>query len=485
MRPLMLTARLRTKGPLAVAGDEDLDETVDRPVLRDQHGHPRLTGTGVAGAVRAAARLRYGDRVAADRFGQAADDRDTGTASPIVVHSPEWIAPRTAPDAAPVIPVPDMRDHVGIDRERLTAKTGILYDEETWPYGLEFLLRFECDEPALPFLLGALEELDGPLGGLGAGPCPVAIHGVAVHRTDWSPARAVRDAITRHSQTDHAFWPTAGQSLRTSPPAPAERLVETVAATLDVTLCCVDPLLCTVPLDPSGGGGDNWPFTVTGFDAGTVKRAVAAPGDSVRGVLRQRIERAWNLAGRRIGGPWEKPTDLDHPVLRLFGWSPQGRDRTGQAGVLHVGDFVGRWQDDCDPDQLEEVVVYPRVAHDRLTHSTFGSAKWEDTAVRRRTQLAGRITIAPLDRQWDDLDLACVARGLADLHRGAAGIGRATHSGYGTVEVAEATLTFWSRTPAGLVQNGDRVPVVGLQWPDELREPLREAWKRAREATAA
>lgn len=478
MRSRLVTTTLHTCGGLAVGGEAD---AADRPVLRDQLGQPTLTGTGLGGALRAAARLRYGEEVTTAHFGHV--DGDDAETSPIVVHTPEWIAPPPAADGQPVAVVPDRRDHVAIDRERLTARPGSLFDEETWPTGLAFTLRFECDKASLPMLRGALEELSGPLGGLGAGACPVTVDltSAQVAHTDWSPRRSLQAALNRKVDGEHDRWPTTEpfdlpRAARSEAP---QQPRGPVAATFDLTVACTDPLLCSVPLDPSAEGGDNWPFSVTRLQNGHRERAAAIPAESLRGVLRQRVERAWHHAGRPGGDPWSAHPDPTHPVLRLFGRAPTGRDDAGHAGVLRVSDFVAAWHPHCDPDELPETTVYPRVGHDRLTFATLGSAKWEDTAVRRGTTLSGRLTLAPLDGRWDDTDLAGLVRGVTDLHHGLTGVGSDTQSGYGTLRVADATLRLWHRSVDGLKPHQSVDLREWGHWPDHLRERMADAWQHA------
>lgn len=460
---LVLTGELVTLGPLRIRSGLPAADT-DAPLRTDQLRRPLVPGTSLAGALRSACRRRDGAAAARELFGGAhGDDRP----SKIVVHD--------AVHKATLIPDPERRHHVGMDRERLAAVRGVLFDEEVWPQGLRLALRLEAPTAAVPQVLGALDELAGPRGGLGAGACPVVVKALRCARADRSPATAVAAALLRWSQPDHAPWPP--DNAQDLPPraAPTAKQPGIGWVKVDLTVRCNEPLAARVPLDPGGGHDqDNLPFTVTRLADGQVERTVGLPASSLRGVLRQRAERLCALAGRPIDHPWSEGLDIDHPVALLFGWAPAADE--GAAARLRVSDLVAAedWSS-LPPAEHPRTTTLQRVRIDRLTGSTLASGKFDDTVVRAGTRLRGTLAIAPADGSVvDPIEIALLAGALRDLARGTTGVGGSSHSGYGSLQVEHATLRWAELTD---LEPGDPVELGSeLHWPNQLVDPGREAW---------
>lgn len=468
----MVTATLVTEGPLAIhTGERGIRS--DLVVLVDQRGRPYLPGTALAGAIRAGSR-RVGSIDTDVVFGTIEVDDDTlterlGVPSRVTVHD--------APYVGPGAPTPDIRPHVGIDRATLAAKQGVLFDEETWPCGLQFQLRLEVPGDDLADVLAALDDLASPRGGLGGGACPVRIDDLRAVGTATSVARALDDAEARWDDAGAADWPDGPVRDVPGPtPSPADA-TEWIDIRLDAVLDA--PLAVRVPLDRSTGHDrDNVPFTVSRIDAkGEQQRTPAVPGSAMKGRLRQRAEYWCASAGLPAPDPWNPDPHDHHAVTSAFGRAPAGRDDAGgAAGSVRCHDWLCDEWFAGDADQHPVVVTVDRVALDRLTGSTFQSAKFQDTVVRAGTALTGRITIAPPDGSCvDDLDVALVVAGLRDLAHGVIGVGGGTRSGYGSIRIRGGTITERTNGRVREVSIGE-----DLVLPEAWSERVATAWQRYR-----
>jgi CRISPR/Cas system CSM-associated protein Csm3 (group 7 of RAMP superfamily) len=418
-------------------------------------------------------------------------------------------------DLPGLVPPRQLRQHVGIDRERLAAREAVKFDRETWPLGLRFRLALSLEgdeaEELLDPLLLALAELAGPLGGIGAGRCPVLVEELSVLRN--ATAAECRAAAER--RWDHPAEPEpVGAALRGSVDlrSPEGRVADggagpTAAVELRLTLRTLTPLLVREPLSPFEQAEDNVPFSVRcvagANGAAHIVRRPAIPGDSLLGVIRQRAERSLALAGLPGGDPFVDPhaegRDLTHPVLRTFGLVGSAEDAT--SGAVRVEDAVlvdrepgdGVWVEGDDRTAGEQpwAVSRPRVHIDRLTSAPLGSDKFDDTALSDGRELEVRITIAPSGRPFEDLDVALVAVGLRDVLAGAVGVGGSVRSGYGTLGLVAATLVEHVRPEEGgplrelppidlrSERSEDWAEGKGLDWGEGWTRRLDAAWRAA------
>ena len=216
-----------TTGPLAIhTGDQSAGEDTTLRISAD--GKPILPGTSVAGALRAAAQRRYGAPQADALFGRLVTDepeRSERVERGMLTGEPSRI---TVFDAtASTATEGQFRHRVGIDRATQAAKRGILFDQRVWPQGLRFDLRFECDDADLGPLRGAIEELLGPAGGIGAGACPLAAartdgqtHAATVGPALTFGAAAIAQAGNRWENPTSTPWPSTSEPCTTPPDAP-------------------------------------------------------------------------------------------------------------------------------------------------------------------------------------------------------------------------------------------------------------------------
>lgn len=510
---LHLRGTLVCVGALAI-GTGRRDVRSDQPVLADQRGLPVIPGSSLAGALRAAA-VRVHDAETVERLmgPSTIGGEDPAERSAVSVHD-------AVLDLPGLVPPRQLRQHVGIDRERLAAQEAVKFDRETWPLGLRFRLALSLEgdgtEELVDPLLLALAELTGPLGGIGSGRCPVAIEDLTVHR-----AAAAADVLAAAERRwDHPEEPEPlGASIRGpvdlhAPDGAGQGGVEgtTAAVELHLRLRTLSPLLVREPVSPFEQAEDNVPFSVRCVEGAAasarIVRRPAVPGDSLLGVIRQRAERALALAGLPGGDPFDdlraEDRDLAHPVLRTFGLVGSAEDSA--SGAVRVEDAVlvdraqddGVWVEAGDRTAGEQAwaVVRPRVHIDRLTSAPLGSAKFDDTALADGRDLDVRITVAPAGRSFEDLDLALVAVGLRDVLAGAAGVGGSVRSGYGTLGLVSATLVEHVRPVDGgplralpPVDLGDGVAEdgaadggalrTGLAWGDDWSRRLDAAWHEA------
>lgn len=509
---LHIRGGLVTVGALAI-GTGRPDVRSDQPVLADQRGRPVIPGSSLAGALRAAA----GRVLDADTIDRLMGPGTIGGESP-AERSAVAVHDAVLDLAGTTVPPRQLRQHVGIDRERLSARDGVKFDRETWPLGLRFHLALDLDDDGdeaggsggglLRALLRALDELSGPLGGIGAGRCPVTVEGLTVHRA--AAATALRAAAERRWEEPElpepvgeavpgVEWLMADVSGDASSP--------TAAVELHLTLRTLTPLLVREPRSPFEQAEDNVPFSVRRVEqvegAPTIVRRPAIPGDSLLGVIRQRAERALALAGVSGGDPFEgassRAQQPDHPVLRTFGLV--GSAEESAAGAIRIEDAVlidrenddGVWRDDVAAGSQPWAVVRPRVRIDRLTSAPLGSGKFDDTALADGRDLQVRITVAPSGRPFEDLDLALVAVGLRDIVVGAAGVGGSVRSGYGTLGLVAGRLVEHVRSaseeeeptralpPVDLRGDGAGAAEVGtgIVWGERWGARLDAAWRAA------
>ena len=492
-----------TAGPLAIhTGDQAAGEDTMLGVSAD--GRPVLPGTSVAGALRAAAQRRYGAPQADALFGRLVtneSERSERVERGMLTGEPSRI---TVFDAtASTATEGQFRHRVGIDRATQAAKRGILFDQRVWPQGLRFDLRFECDDADLGLLRGAIEELLGPAGGIGAGACPLApadtddeTHAATIGPTTFFGAEAVAQAAERWNEPSTTQWPSTTEPC-TTPAQPPDEVPGWIR--IDLVFRLSGPLASRVPIDvASASEHDNVPFVVEDLLTGTPRRAVGYPGTSFKGRLRQRAEYLCAVTGRPAPDPWDTDGGAVHPVQAAFGHAPGGRAEDaaeGAAGRVRCSDLLAGYADPTHgfaPTWSEEpaeahplVIVRDRVAVDRLAGSTYTSAKFDDTVVRDGAWLAGTISIVPhLGEELDDTDLALVIAGLRDLATGRIGLGGSTHSGYGDVELIHGRIR---ERHGAQERTADLKPTVDnpVGLPQDLAQRVRDAWARTRQGAAA
>lgn len=532
-----ITATLVTRGPLRVGGGSP-DERSELPVQRDLADRPRVPGSSLAGALRAAAARRLPDRVehlfGSDQPHGAGEGVDGVALEPsrVQVGDARVRAPAAAGDAASAPAgeldgvTTEVRPRVGVDRERLSAKPNVLFDAESWPVGLRLSVPLTCPSEDVGDALAALEALAAPDGGIGSGPCPVELEDWTVETVEDRAVSMLEAALARGRGQTPASAPAAAP-VSPSAAVPAEDHRRGGWLRLDLAVELIEPLACRLPLDPAlqgqhDGGGklpDNLPFPLATVDADHgMAWTVGLPASALKGVLRQRAERACAyLAGAPLPDPWS--AHRENPVTRLFGWASQDRHHPSAAARLRCSDLrhdhvVSEPATLPDSDtQLRgpaAVLAHPaceareRVRIDRLTGSVLGSALFTDACVREGEQLTGSVTLVddgsrraadppagvPVDRR----DLALLAVALRDLAEGLVGVGGSTRSGYGTVRPVELTLQWGApgeparertATDPGERERDRRrdIPVRpdgGITWPDDLADEIRQGWQTVR-----
>lgn len=444
-----LTATLTTVDAYAVRSGTAAVHT-ELPVRRDQRGLPVLPGTALAGALRAASERRYGrDRTIA-LFGSLQEQGTGQSGDQLLACSA--IAVCDAAYAGEQPPAVEVRPHVGIDRERGAAKRDILFDEEVWPAGLVFRVALEFPPPYAAEVVGLLEELALPSGGIGSGACRVTVSDLRLAELAADASALLRTAMER--------WGGPVDDPLVSilqVPAPAPRTVRCDGpawAEIELAVRCAEPLASRLPIDPSSAqrerDNDNLPFGASrlrGCGRGDEQEwTVGLAADGLRGVLRTRAERALAyLGGAPVPDPWA--TRSAHPVARLFGWATdssrskaeQTQQPDGAAALLRVSDFLDRerWMSGADRVAVEaHPAVIPRSRNrvDRLSGSTLEGALFTDHVVAAGTVLRGTLAVLPPPGSGlDPRDLALLAVALRDVLDGDAGVGGSSHSGYGTL----------------------------------------------------
>jgi CRISPR-associated protein Csm3 len=248
------TLTTRTSLHIGAGGSGDPLAT-DLPVVRDAEGRPYLPGASLKGLLRSSAEALY--------RGAGRPVCDVVAGAPCVPHpvlkawreepgaTPRGVAERVWHASCPICrlfgspalagrarfpdlllagaaPVFELRNGVGIDRDRGIAADGILYDFEAVPPGTDFGLTVVIDNPTdadvglLLYLFSGLDEGQLALGGkTSRGLGQVAIRWTAFHET--TPA---------HGNPFRSFLLTRNLLAEEPPVAPeagAEPLEETVA----------------------------------------------------------------------------------------------------------------------------------------------------------------------------------------------------------------------------------------------------------------
>ncbi|WP_448583236.1 RAMP superfamily CRISPR-associated protein [Thermocrinis sp.] len=186
---LYLLGTIQTNAPLHIGLGTKvgvLPHETDQPVLLDWEGKPYIPGTSLSGLMRTIATQLvavldgWGLKDVLSLFGSARpkrEEREQLKASELPSH-PSKLRIRHARIKGNWRGWTEVRDGVGIDRQRGAARKGIKFDCEILPKGLEFDLWIELrdgnerDKALLAMLLTALETLPfsvGAKGGSGLG----------------------------------------------------------------------------------------------------------------------------------------------------------------------------------------------------------------------------------------------------------------------------------------------------------------------------
>jgi CRISPR/Cas system CSM-associated protein Csm3 (group 7 of RAMP superfamily) len=136
-RSRQIVKRIIVQGTLtlltpASIGNGDANEQVDLPLLVDtRHGCPLLTGSSIAGALRAYLERQVSKTEVVALFGGDRSQND-GEQSPLIVE-----------DAFGKTTGIEIREGVALNADTRTAEEGALYNREVWCAGTTFDLKFE------------------------------------------------------------------------------------------------------------------------------------------------------------------------------------------------------------------------------------------------------------------------------------------------------------------------------------------------------
>jgi CRISPR/Cas system CSM-associated protein Csm3 (group 7 of RAMP superfamily) len=459
--------------------DQGASKGVDSLVMRDRCNRPYVPGTSLAGLLREATRRLAGKDWAERLFGSDTQ-AETKTLSRIEVSD-------AVAQCWPASPAKlEVRQHVGIRRDRQTARDRILYNHEVAPRGLG--LRFELQaadlEPEEKALLDAVLDLlgrrEGAIGGRkGSGLGQFALYLVGLRTWDLASPDDLCEFLL--SDAD-ARWAVEGDG---QPVRLASELL-TVSASgdpaalewcrIDVTLTVTpdSPLLVKSPEVPAPvsrtwpGFRGKPPETVTDGDVETycVETQLAdgtqelyIPGSSLRGVLRSRAEKiirtmAGDLAAacdptlQRFAGEGETLSQACGQTKR----GPDERDGvclacqvfgcTEFAGRVRVAEGIrveGSFDNDADQKLLDHVAI------DRFTGSPVHRKKF----VTRPLMKGCFCTSVVLEgfRPWE---LGLVAYLLKDLHERDLRLGFGKAKGFGKVQGTVTSIALEAAKGGGL-----------------------------------
>jgi CRISPR/Cas system CSM-associated protein Csm3 (group 7 of RAMP superfamily) len=401
--PTLITIRLKLISSGGVTGPESRRPVYDDdqssnylPLRRDPDGAVALPGSTVAGSLRAHC--------------EAWPDLPDG----LFGGPPE--AAKKVPSLLQVLGVrllgslPDTESttRTAIDRHRGAARVHALFTVEQLPAGTEFDIHLRWDDAgaALDGFLDALRAWRPQIGRgatTGSGVC--AVTGLAWETYDLTSA----DGLLR--------WLAVGDPA--SYPQPAEMLPVPALpyAVIDVGLEIVDGLHIGTGVADRLPGHEGKISLVVRRD-----RVPYAPGSSLKGVLRSRVE----YICRVVGHPACDDADCGTcQTCQLFGWSPRsgGDAQMGARGAVAIPD--------AEIHAAGELDVRTHVALDRVT----GGAR-EGLLYGQQVVIAGsfRLRVEPL-RRLTAVEVALLRAVVSDLHDGLVGVGAATTRGLGTVRV--------------------------------------------------
>lgn len=343
------SCRLTTESAIHLGGGGDSSGIADLALLRDEvTGRPILTGTTLAGALRAhltgqlAADGRRDIPEVADLFGQDRAGKAGGVEEAVDEGRP---SPLLTFDAVAYDACSEIRDGVSLDPGRGTARDQAKYDMEVLPAGTQFALNFELeirrsmDEQHLLHLFArAISGLEDGAIRLGArrtrglGACSVSHWKLKrwdlTTREGWM--RYLSHANGHPVEGDETFddlraaFQRYGMEL--SMPTP-RRSTATLALNIGVT----GGMLVRQPVIFQGGSDRNLDVDVIQFQSGG---QAVIPGSSLAGALRNRALRIARLLR-------EDQQDAEQRIAFLFGPAPDSRDRNKlTASRLRVSECV-------------------------------------------------------------------------------------------------------------------------------------------------
>ncbi len=440
-----ITTRLVITGDLVLTtpahlGNGEQGEMVDMLLQRDPlEGHPLLPGTSIAGALRAYLYEFEGssqrNALAVKLFGGSKGDSE-GAQSPLIVD-----------DACAAQSEVEIRDGVGIDPKRRTARDKVKYDLELLPAGTIFRLRFELllsegstkMEQALALALHGLEQSEIAIGARrsrGFGRCKVE---------KWQMVR-----YDLHQPDDLLAWlradldpPSNVQTgriadlLAVSPSIPdaRERVRLTARFELD------SPLLIRAeqPLrvaDDTVLTSDTQPDVIHLVNAAGQP---VLPGTSLAGALRAR-------AGRILRSFYTE-AETKTKLAQLFGWMPQTKKSKPQASRLQVAEAR---------INSARTLVQSRVGIDRFIGGAFDGALFHEAPC-----VAGSVETNIVITKPTEEDVGLLLLLLKDLWSGDLPLGGAASVGRGRLRGVHATLHWkqdvwqFDATEQGLTITGD------------------------------
>lgn len=501
-RRAVVTGTLVARGALHVGAGQGWGG-VDMALAADGRGRLYVSGTGLAGALRAWCERAWSDELVKQVWGfqdpAAVPERSAA------YQAPPGHSSRVLVEDAPVDSgTEEVRDGVAIDRVTGTAADRLKFDRAVLAAGVR--LRFEVsvelsdDSPAGPMVAHVVRALEQGKIRLGAartrGLGRVVLEGrqVRVERLDSRDGLVA--ALRGRLAPDVA--PAGSLEDLASCGAPVPEPVQEEFLEVTIAWRQRGPVMVRAAAD--GLGVDGLPLTTT-TPAGV---SPLITGSALKGLLRAHAERIVRTV-RDLPVPSDREQQLDVPlVCWLFGVAPPGDagheepagDPLPGLGALSVDDCLG---EPIDPAAWETVVsaVSPQAAHVALRDA--GVERWEvspHVAIDRWTGGAARgrlfSVLEPRQVSWSPVriavDLARLPRGerqaalalvclvLDDLIAGRVPVGFAVNRGFGDIEVERVELSdgasSWTAKEGGF-----------LSWLPE-RQRLKDAWTAWLEAAS-
>lgn len=451
----------------------------DSVIIRDSRGLPYIPGSGIAGLLRdltrRLAQTAQRPDLLTDIWGSETDTEDKTLS---LVDVSDGILRQDQRSA--FLMAGEVREHVGIRRDREVAREHIKFNREVAPQGLRFWFELQIGDPGddecamLDEVLGLLARRSGAVGGRsGTGLGRFELHITEVKRTRLDDASQfaaflLDRADPRESAPDSGTPPRLGTSGATS-----------LSAAVDspaLNWCRIDLRLDVVP---------GWPLLVKSerqhlectrkdsenrvvpeaVDANFVRTLTMAgdgewgyevyiPGSDLRGALRSRAEKIirtmaddletppeWSaacdptchqLASNSDGSEIHDPTLSCGERLRLeqitIDGICSGCKVFGCAGLAsHVGVGEGVKVDGTFSDGDEKLLDH--VAIDRFTGGPVGHKKFTS-----RPLMTGQFTTSIIIERFEPWELGLVAYLLKDLHEADLRVGYGKYKGFGKVQ---------------------------------------------------
>jgi CRISPR/Cas system CSM-associated protein Csm3 (group 7 of RAMP superfamily) len=483
-RQLLVEGTLLALGPLHVGGAGEGD-TSDMPVAVDGLGRPYLPGTALAGAIRHWEQMQP----VGDAFWGDSAREDAGAA-------------RLSVDDAPAADAPalELWHGVGIDRKHGGAFRGIKYDREVLPAGTTFSLRLQAEVPDAAALAGYRARLARIVQALQAGEIAIGAASTrGLGRVRLVSFRACeldlasRAGLLAHLRGTAAAdpWPAWQKALQQELQQAESSLARTPGrVSIRIGWRPTGALMSKAAWD--GIATDIMPFVSrVGADAW----ALALPGSSIKGALRQHAER---IVRTVLGADFaiddaQHHGQVDVPLVReLFGHTKRSAEAGGGGarGLLAVAScyatarFGGAELAALDHGQGERPRGLDRADHVAIDRWTGGAAEallynaieprgidWQPlelTLDLRRLQAADADTRCAL--------LALLMLLLDDLVRGQIALGYGVNRGYGAIDIVDIHIRGLAHAAAGLPDDIHvKRPLADVP---HLRAALEGGWSR-------